>query len=161
MENAASIPKSLFSVGRGCRVFHVSGINGLNLALLGLSRIIPLKYKALHVNCMSNYFSLEIQRSRRWKKTWIRGFGLIPQPWKRLHSTSKTWKKRQEFGNRFGVITQMLNGDGRYDMICNPWSNWGVQLHWRDSRRQLHRDKKRTEQCRWVRSLDFVRLISC
>ena len=33
MENVAVIPKILFSVGRGCRVFHVAGIKPF--ALLG------------------------------------------------------------------------------------------------------------------------------
>jgi len=36
MENAAGVPKSLFTAGVGCRVFHVSGINGLDLASLAL-----------------------------------------------------------------------------------------------------------------------------
>ena len=40
MENVAGVPKSILSAAMGCRVFHVAGINGVDLASLGLSRII-------------------------------------------------------------------------------------------------------------------------
>ena len=33
MENAAGIPKSLFSAGRGCMVFHISGKPGVGLTV--------------------------------------------------------------------------------------------------------------------------------
>ena len=32
MKNAAEVPKGLFSGGMGCRVFHISRINGLDLS---------------------------------------------------------------------------------------------------------------------------------
>ena len=53
MENVAGVPKRLFSVGVGCKVFHVSGINRLDLALLGLALITLLAWTRCHLHIHS------------------------------------------------------------------------------------------------------------
>ena len=52
MENAAGTPKSLFSVGIGCRVFHVPGINGLGQIIWFRSSPLPI---SMYYNWITHY----------------------------------------------------------------------------------------------------------